>query len=129
MPGCAVPTIVGRGSSVTPSGLMLPVRSPALSITFTIDGAAGLPPVISEKSNGSLGSLTLPAASVAFTVNECGPFSSVSVTISQFPSASAYVLPTTRSPSYNVTSACGSATPRTVGFASSVTSPGFSGPV
>ncbi|ARF89233.1 uncharacterized protein BCN122_II2490 [Burkholderia cenocepacia] len=92
------------------------------SVAFTVGNAGAVVSIVSSKA--VLGTLTLPAVSVAVTVIECAPSPKPVVGVNvQFPDGSAVVVPNNVVPSYTLTVLPASAVPLNVGVASSVLPP------
>ncbi|MNU91523.1 hypothetical protein D3C71_814130 [compost metagenome] len=72
LPASALPESVGDGSSVTPPLTNAPCLAPTSSAAASMLGAVG-GTVSTVKLNGLVGSLVLPALSVAVTVMLCAP--------------------------------------------------------
>ena len=124
------PRNTGSVSSVVSPSLIGPTTGPTSSSTSPITGFSG-GVRSTTKSIGSDGSLALPAGSVMTTTASCSPSGSgFSGVTSQLPSSPTIAVPTTSSSTISSTVSPGFAPPpRKTGWASSVASPLWIGPV
>ncbi|MNY32470.1 hypothetical protein D3C86_1666890 [compost metagenome] len=102
LPASALPDRVGEGSSVVAPWASAPCTAPTSSVTAPMLGAVGAT-VSTVKLNAAVGSLTLPALSVAVTVMLCAPWPSSAAGVNVHePSALTTVSPSRVAPSYTL---------------------------